>query len=130
MNHCGGLLPDRSSSALSHFLTRNADPYMNGGVQGPSPLMSWLAPIGESQGNRREGKRHQREVCRAVSLQGAIGWRGAISRRSEFTGGSMASRADAIPMGGTAEYSIWRVILASAVGTMIEWYDFYIFGSL
>jgi len=27
-------------------------------------------------------------------------------------------------------YSIPRVILASAVGTMIEWYDFYIFGSL
>jgi len=25
---------------------------------------------------------------------------------------------------------IWLVILASAVGTMIEWYDFYIFGSL
>jgi len=24
----------------------------------------------------------------------------------------------------------WRVIAASAVGTMIEWYDFYIFGSL
>jgi len=42
----------------------------------------------------------------------------------------MASRADAIPMGGTAEYSIWRVIMASSVGTMIEWYDFYIFGSL
>jgi len=33
-------------------------------------------------------------------------------------------------MGGTAAYGIWRVILASAVGTMIEWYDFYIFGSL
>lgn len=30
----------------------------------------------------------------------------------------------------TAGYSIWRVIMASAVGTMIEWYDFYIFGSL
>src|SRR6202030_3051575 len=28
------------------------------------------------------------------------------------------------------EYSIWRVIMASSVGTMIEWYDFYIFGSL
>ncbi|HET9533423.1 MAG TPA: MFS transporter [Blastocatellia bacterium] len=27
-------------------------------------------------------------------------------------------------------YSIWQVIAASAVGTMIEWYDFYIFGSL
>ncbi len=25
---------------------------------------------------------------------------------------------------------IWNVILASSVGTMIEWYDFYIFGSL
>ena len=28
------------------------------------------------------------------------------------------------------EYSIPKVIAASAVGTMIEWYDFYIFGSL
>ncbi|HEV7921495.1 MAG TPA: MFS transporter [Thermoanaerobaculia bacterium] len=26
--------------------------------------------------------------------------------------------------------SIWKVIAASAAGTMIEWYDFYIFGSL
>src|SRR5262245_65947395 len=25
---------------------------------------------------------------------------------------------------------IWQVIAASSVGTMIEWYDFYIFGSL
>src|SRR5271154_2329347 len=25
---------------------------------------------------------------------------------------------------------IWTVIMASSVGTMIEWYDFYIFGSL
>src|SRR5580658_6204674 len=30
----------------------------------------------------------------------------------------------------TGGYSIWRVIMASSVGTMIEWYDFYIFGSL
>jgi MFS family permease len=28
------------------------------------------------------------------------------------------------------DYRIWKVIAASAVGTMIEWYDFYIFGSL
>jgi MFS family permease len=42
----------------------------------------------------------------------------------------MASRADAIAVSGTPDYSIWRVILASSVGTMIEWYDFYIFGSL
>lgn len=32
--------------------------------------------------------------------------------------------------GNSDGYSIPRVILASAVGTMIEWYDFYIFGSL
>ncbi len=29
-----------------------------------------------------------------------------------------------------SDYRIWQVITASAVGTMIEWYDFYIFGSL
>src|ERR1700723_1858013 len=31
---------------------------------------------------------------------------------------------------GTSEYGIWRGVMASSVGTMIEWYDFYIFGSL
>src|SRR5205807_4445175 len=41
----------------------------------------------------------------------------------------MANAAQAVGS-GKAEYSIWRVIVASAVGTMIEWYDFYIFGSL
>jgi len=30
----------------------------------------------------------------------------------------------------TRDYRIWSVIAAAAVGTMIEWYDFYIFGSL
>jgi MFS family permease len=40
----------------------------------------------------------------------------------------MANAAVAGPQ--TGEYSIWRVIMASSVGTMIEWYDFYIFGSL
>ena len=39
--------------------------------------------------------------------------------------------ANAVVAGtNNAEYSIWRVIMASSVGTMIEWYDFYIFGSL
>src|SRR5262245_20342265 len=32
--------------------------------------------------------------------------------------------------GALSDYKIWKVILAAAVGTMIEWYDFYIFGSL
>src|SRR5713101_6321309 len=42
----------------------------------------------------------------------------------------MASRTSEMVMDGSSEYGIWRVILASSVGTMIEWYDFYIFGSL
>ena len=41
----------------------------------------------------------------------------------------MATQA-AVLTPGDAEYGIWRVIMASSVGTMIEWYDFYIFGSL
>jgi MFS family permease len=28
------------------------------------------------------------------------------------------------------DYPVWKVIAAAAAGTMIEWYDFYIFGSL
>ena len=28
------------------------------------------------------------------------------------------------------DYAVWQIIGASSVGTMIEWYDFYIFGSL
>jgi MFS family permease len=41
-----------------------------------------------------------------------------------------SSPADSIahPAGDTR--GIWKVITASSVGTMIEWYDFYIFGSL
>ena len=42
----------------------------------------------------------------------------------------MATRTAAIALDGTSEHGLWRVILASSVGTMIEWYDFYIFGSL
>src|SRR6202050_2545571 len=42
----------------------------------------------------------------------------------------MSSQAIPLANGATAPYSIRRVIFASSVGTMIEWYDFYIFGSL
>ena len=40
--------------------------------------------------------------------------------------------ANTAQVAGTSNppYGIWRVIMASSVGTMIEWYDFYIFGSL
>jgi MFS family permease len=40
-----------------------------------------------------------------------------------------ASSVRATPIPG-ADFNPWKVISASAVGTMIEWYDFYIFGSL
>jgi MFS family permease len=42
----------------------------------------------------------------------------------------MATFAAACPTTGITDSRIRTVILASSVGTMIEWYDFYIFGSL
>jgi MFS family permease len=49
----------------------------------------------------------------------------------------MATRSSAQPAAGppasgpdAGRWGIWRVIAASSAGTMIEWYDFYIFGSL
>ena len=38
--------------------------------------------------------------------------------------------AGSLPTTARAEYPIKRIIFASSLGTMIEWYDFYIFGSL
>ncbi len=40
------------------------------------------------------------------------------------------STSDAGAIGQISRGRIWKVIGASSVGTMIEWYDFYIFGSL
>jgi MFS family permease len=43
------------------------------------------------------------------------------------------SSASSIPVTSASQISIskiWTVIVASSVGTMIEWYDFYIFGTL
>jgi MFS family permease len=42
----------------------------------------------------------------------------------------MAQTPSTQPTDQVRSYRIWQVIGASAVGTMIEWYDFYIFGSL
>src|ERR1700732_1522484 len=62
---------------------------------------------------------------RAIALRG-IKTRGLMPAVTEET---MANAAQVAGI-RNAEYSIWRVIMASSVGTMIEWYDFYIFGSL
>src|SRR5499426_3573276 len=46
-------------------------------------------------------------------------------------GGTMAlAEKGASAPSGASDHKIWQVILAAAVGTMIEWYDFVIFGSL
>ena len=42
----------------------------------------------------------------------------------------MTTAATAHHHASEAEKKIWGVIAASSVGTVIEWYDFYIFGSL
>src|ERR1700759_1370266 len=42
----------------------------------------------------------------------------------------MATRGDELRMERQAQFNLPLVITASSVGTMIEWYDFYIFGSL
>src|SRR5689334_21752404 len=42
----------------------------------------------------------------------------------------MANQPAAVATADSAAYAVWRVIVASAPGTMIEWYDFFIFGSL
>src|SRR5256714_11283044 len=49
-----------------------------------------------------------------------------------MTSGVPASRAylSAAEQPDIETRGIWKVITASSVGTMIEWYDFYIFGSL
>ena len=38
--------------------------------------------------------------------------------------------SNAAPLDVRPNQGIWKVLFASSVGTMIEWYDFYIFGSL
>ncbi len=40
------------------------------------------------------------------------------------------SRKDADPVSLESTHNIWAIIGASSAGTLIEWYDFYIFGSL
>src|SRR5215216_1191615 len=52
------------------------------------------------------------------------------NRDSDTTGERIMSTTADTGYNAAHDYKIWQVIAASAVGTMIEWYDFYIFGSL
>jgi MFS family permease len=103
---------------------------MNGEFQSPSTTEDLTRNPASHRGDSTGGKKDVKTgLSRGLSLA-REGQRRTCATRSDDTGGSMASQANAIPAGGTPAYSIWKVILASAVGTMIEWYDFYIFGSL
>lgn len=42
----------------------------------------------------------------------------------------MSAQAPAMAKGGQKQLSLMQIILASSAGTVIEWYDFYIYGSL
>ena len=44
--------------------------------------------------------------------------------------GGIPSDGTAISVDDPSQGKVWQVIAASSAGTMIEWYDFYIFGSL
>src|SRR5579864_3858058 len=59
--------------------------------------------------------------CSAYNLTGS---------RSALEEALMGAASHAMDGTGKQEYSLPLVIAASSVGTMIEWYDFYIFGSL
>ena len=53
-----------------------------------------------------------------------------MASRGAFPSASGATTRAASPDPAPGQSGIWRVIAASSAGTMIEWYDFYIFGSL
>ena len=42
----------------------------------------------------------------------------------------MAAQSMAMPRGRASGMSLMQIILAASAGTVIEWYDFYIYGSL
>src|SRR5690349_14231183 len=81
-------------------------------------------------GNRVASRRNGRSL--ASSPDGAGAARNAPrARRSTPPENPMAEATPAVHAHEPADKAtIWKVIAASAVGTMIEWYDFYIFGSL
>jgi MFS family permease len=71
---------------------------------------------------------------RAFQLFG-LGWAGVKANneviKKDHQGRTMAlAERGASAPGAFSGYKIWQVILAAAVGTMIEFYDFFIFGSL
>src|SRR5258707_7502439 len=90
---------------------------------GPGPVFS---QISENRGLRQILPRRSPRRILSASIKNS---QGRQLKYANLGGDNMASGTIALDR-APADYSIWRVILASSVGTMIEWYDFYIFGSL
>src|SRR5215469_14432616 len=111
-----------SSFAVALFLTSGDFTYMNVMFLTPQKPLS-------SQPGSRSVDSMRGPPGSAALFQALTGQERHSCNARASGGGFMASQAATIPSYRT-EYGIWRVISASAVGTMIEWYDFYIFGSL
>jgi MFS family permease len=62
----------------------------------------------------------------AVTSSGSRSWKSGFPENQ----GASTMSTQSVAIDRTGGTNIWGVIAASAVGTMIEWYDFYIFGSL
>jgi MFS family permease len=96
---------------------------------GPQPTGSHEQP-GEGGASHNRNRPDRRPHTNRMALTAATGTPRPTTDRGKLEGDmSMATMA-------TAAYNredtrgIWKVIGASAAGTVIEWYDFYIFGSL
>jgi MFS family permease len=105
---------------------------MNGAFYSPSATEYLTRTLCGSQGGFKRKVIQPKYWCvsRLIWLRGRVRTAKISQAGRISTGGSMASQANVVPATGAGSDSIPKVILASAVGTMIEWYDFYIFGSL
>src|SRR5882757_5211205 len=65
--------------------------------------------------------------CPQVAVNGVAP---SLSADASATGGGPVDATDLMSVQGGIEKSHRRVILASSLGTVFEWYDFYLYGSL
>src|ERR1700749_3013082 len=115
----------RSTLSYNRNLTLTSGPYMNGEIPGLSGAVSSRSLVCLARGPHKRP-----DPVGQVKSQTGRSHNFCTQLNQALSGGNhMASGGHAVQTAGEG-YSIWRVIMASAVGTMIEWYDFYIFGSL
>src|SRR5262249_23658560 len=72
----------------------------------------------------------ERKGATVVSTSASTGGSTSASTSAAVAGGGGAAPGAAPAVGPDYAYKLWQVILASSAGTVIEWYDFYLFGTL